>query len=90
MVQEWRCDTCSTSGFEDEMVRVVDELGVIWHRHQACCEKHLNGKKLGTQPRSPEDYAELEIEAFIDLEKQGIPFGPPPRRREILLRRRRP
>jgi len=46
---QWRCDTCPRHepGEEDEMVRIVDELGVIWFRHKECCEECREGKRLG-------------------------------------------
>jgi len=50
MVQEWRCDTWLIPGHEDEMIKIVDELKVLWHRHKECCEEYNNGKKFGNQP----------------------------------------
>jgi len=85
---QWRCDTCSKPGYEDEMIEIVDELGVIWFRHKECCEKYRDGEKLGTKPRTSGQLAQLEFTPIVGgIERHVIRYGPPPRRMDILDRR---
>lgn len=88
MTQKWGCDSCPKILDENVMIKIFDELGVIWFWCSECRESYREGKKLGTQPRSPGHYAQLEYGPIVGgIERHVIPFGPPPRRMDILDQR---